>query len=141
MTDLTMWTALVGFFVPVVVSVVQQPKWMPRTRALGAVLISGIAGLGTVYFTTPSLFDTGITATVMLTVAMAATAAYNTFSKPVGIRTLEDLTSPSDLTLVVEKAVDAELLAMSAVNQMAKTFTDDYEDPRNDAPNDGTPFA
>jgi hypothetical protein len=84
LTDLAMWTAIVSFFMPLVISVVQQPSWTQRTRALVGAVTSGIAGLGTVYFTTPQLFDTRLTPTVVLTVIMASIAAYRGFWKQTG---------------------------------------------------------
>lgn len=98
-TDLAMWTSLVSFLLPVLVAVIQQPRWQPRTRALVAALSSLVAGVGTVYLTDPDALDAGLTTTVVLTMLVASTAVYRAWWKPVGIRVLESATSPGDDTL------------------------------------------
>lgn len=85
LTDLAMWTAIVSFFMPLLISIVQQPTWSPRLRSVVAAVSSGIAGLGTVYFTTPALFDTQVTPTVVLTVIMGSIAAYRGFWRTSGV--------------------------------------------------------
>ena len=85
LTDLAMWTAIVSFFMPLLISVVQQPTWTARTRSLVAAASSAVAGLGTVYFTSPDLFDTRVTPTVVLTVIMGSIAAYRGFWRTSGV--------------------------------------------------------
>lgn len=111
LTDLAMWTTIVAFFVPIIVSFIQQPRWQPWTRAVVGAVVSGAAGAGTVYFATPGLFDTGVTPTVVLTVIMASIASYRGFWKQVGLRRVESATSPGDDTLEREQAVAAEFEA------------------------------
>lgn len=114
-SDLAMWTALVAFAMPVLVALVQRPRWQQHTRAIVTGIVSIIVGGGTVYFTTPSLFDDGTAmTTVILTVLVGSTAAYNTFWKPLGIRRLEDATSPGDTTIADENALAADIAKMLA---------------------------
>ena len=94
LTDLAMWTAIVASFLPVLVAFLQQPRWSQGVRVAVSTIASGIAGLGTVYFTNADLFDTRITPTVVLTVIIASQAAYRAFWKPAGIKKLELATSP-----------------------------------------------
>lgn len=108
--QLTQWTMLVGILTPVVTAVIQQPRWHRRTRALVAAVVSAVAGTLTVYFTDPSSLDSGITLTVILAIVTASTATYNSIWKPLGLRSLEDVTSPNDHTLDIEAAIEAEML-------------------------------
>ena len=49
MTDLQMFSALVGFFLPLAISVVQQPKWPEWFRVLSAVVLCSFTGFGIAY--------------------------------------------------------------------------------------------
>lgn len=115
--DIVMWSAIVAFFMPVIITFIQQPRWTQRTRAIVAAITSGVAGLGTVYFTDPDAFltDGSLTTSVVLTVIIASTAAYQHFWKPVGIRALESATSPGDDTLEQEQAV-ADLIEIHGIS-------------------------
>ena len=125
-SDLAMWTALVAFIMPVLVAVVQKPKWKQQTRALVTAGVSIVVGGGTVYFTKPSLFDDGTAmTTVILTVLVGSTAAYNTFWKPLGIRKLEDATSPGDDTLQREEDVMTQLAESLGEGEIAVVVTGD----------------
>ena len=46
--DLVMWSLVVGFFTPVVVAVIQQPKWNNGARAVVTFLFCVIVGAITV---------------------------------------------------------------------------------------------
>lgn len=107
--QLTQWTVLMGVITPLVTAVIQQPRWHQRTRVLVAVVVSAIMGVGTVYFTDPTSLDSGVTMTVVVAIMTASAASYNTLWKPLGIRRLEDVTSPGDDTLDLEAAMEAEL--------------------------------
>lgn len=109
--NLTQWTMLVGILTPVITSVIQQPRWRRSTRALMAVLVSILMGVGTVYFTDPSALDSGMTVTVVLGILTASTASYKTLWEPLGIRKLENITSPNDYTMDIEAAIEAEMFA------------------------------
>lgn len=120
--DLAMFTALVGFFMPIVISVVQQPRWQPRTRTLVAILSSIIAGGGTVYLTDPGMLTNGTTmTTVILTVLIASTTSYRAVWIPLGLRQLESRTSLGDDTFEIEQATEAERLAA----EIAGSYTDE----------------
>lgn len=51
MTDLQMWSLLVGFVAPLAFAVIQQPRWHPPLRAAMTVLLVLITAAGTAYFT------------------------------------------------------------------------------------------
>ena len=50
MTDLELWSAIVGFFLPLGISVVQQRGWNDGFRAVVTFLICMVAAAGTSYF-------------------------------------------------------------------------------------------
>lgn len=92
-SDLTMWLAIQSFFLPVLVSVVQQPRWQPATRTLVAAVVFGLAGVGTTYFTSPDLFTAQTAVTAVLASIVAGTAAYKSVWKPLGISAVENATT------------------------------------------------
>lgn len=100
-SDLAMFTALVSFLNPLLVSVIQQPTFSKRTRTLVAALVALVVGGLTVYFNDPDLFTDGSAlTTVILTVLVGSAASYRTFWKPLGIEKVETATSrPSAITL------------------------------------------
>lgn len=104
--DLIMWTAIVSFAIPPIVAVIQQPRWSKPARTIVATLVSVIAGLGTVYFTDAEVLST-VTPTVVLTVLIASMGAYKTFWRGVGVRELEQRTSPNDYTYQQREALEA----------------------------------
>lgn len=83
MTDLAMWTLLVGTLLPPVIAVVQQPQWSSRVRSLVSVATCLVAGGGTAWLG-GALSGTSLVTTV-LTVLVTALATYTGFWKPSGI--------------------------------------------------------
>lgn len=82
MTDYEMWLLLVGFFLPLAISVIQQQGWSDQLRALVAFAMCAIAGAGTAYFQgdfTGKRVISGI-----LIVAVTALTTYRNFWKPTG---------------------------------------------------------
>jgi VIT1/CCC1 family predicted Fe2+/Mn2+ transporter len=49
-TDIVMWSSVVGFFLPAVLAIIQQPKWSDRVRTVVAFVACAVAGAGTAYF-------------------------------------------------------------------------------------------
>lgn len=82
MTDLEMWSLLVGVAIPPLVAVIEQPKWPNWFRAVVGVLASAVAGFITTYLTLESaLWEQGMIH-AMLLVGVASWASYRNFWKP-----------------------------------------------------------
>lgn len=78
-----MYSLLVGFFLPPVLSIVQQSNWSNQVRAVVAFLACALAGAGVAYFQgdlTGKRFVTGA-----LVVMVTALATYRNFWKPTGV--------------------------------------------------------
>lgn len=83
MTDFEMYSLLVGFFLPPVLSIVQQSNWSDRLRAVVAFAACLLAGAGVAYFQgdlTGKRFITGA-----LVVMVTGLATYRNFWKPTGV--------------------------------------------------------
>lgn len=78
LTEIAMWSLIVGFFMPLLIAVVQQSV-NPAIRALTAVASSAVAGLGVVYFTQPDEFHTRPVVTSILLVTVVAISMYKHF--------------------------------------------------------------
>ncbi len=50
MNDLAMWSLILGFFVPPVVAVIQQPRWNDGLRAVVTFVFSILVALGSLVF-------------------------------------------------------------------------------------------
>lgn len=50
MTNIVMWSSIVGFFLPPALALVMQPKWTDRVRSSVAFVACAVAGAGTAYF-------------------------------------------------------------------------------------------
>ncbi len=94
MSDLLMWSAIVGFVAPPVVALVQQPSWTRPVRAIVTLIFCLILGAGTAYFNGALNGRNWISC--VLVVFVAAIAAYGGFWKPTRIATsIETATSPN----------------------------------------------
>ncbi|MCL0076265.1 hypothetical protein M1N87_02890 [Dehalococcoidia bacterium] len=92
MTDLEMWSLLVGFFLPPAIAVIQQKSWSDSMRALVAFACCIAAALGTCYFN--GSLDGRSIISAMLTVLVTAVATYKAFWHKTGISdAIERLTS------------------------------------------------
>lgn len=94
MSNLEMWSLVVGFLLPPVLSIVQQPRWSETTQSVVAFLACALAGAGTAFFqgdlTGRRFAEAG------LVILVAAIATYKGFWKPTKISpAIEALTSPS----------------------------------------------
>lgn len=83
MNDLTMWSLLVGTLLPLVVSVVQQPRWPDWLRALVTVAICIAVGAGTAFLEGNLTGRTWLSSA--LVVLVAALATYKGFWKQTGV--------------------------------------------------------
>lgn len=83
MTDLDMWSLLVGLALPALIAVVNRSHWPSWVRALVAVATSVVAGGGTAYLTGQLTAVTWVHAA--LVVAVAAVGSYRLWWHPSGI--------------------------------------------------------
>jgi len=98
MTDAQMWALIVGFIAPVLVSVVQQPRWSARTRVTVVVLSSILLGAGTAAVTGEMTGRTLVSS--ILVVLVTAIATYQSIWKASGIAAaIESATSPTSRAL------------------------------------------
>lgn len=101
----------VGALLPLLISVVQQPRWSDRTRTILAVVIAALAGLVT-YVTEHGLdfHDQTALVTTVVGVILASATAYKTLWKPVGLApAIEKFTTIKGEAVVVGPAVDVPI--------------------------------
>ncbi len=83
MTNIQMWALIVGFFLPPVIALIQQPGWSSRVRSVVAFVACAVAGAGTAYFqgdlTGRRFVEAG------LVVLVTAMATFRNFWKTTGI--------------------------------------------------------
>jgi hypothetical protein len=90
------WALVVGFLLPLVMSVINQPGWSGQVKSLLAFAASALAGVGTLYFAQHSDKDVPTWISTALLILVTAQASYHGFHKPTGIApTIEAKTSPS----------------------------------------------
>lgn len=83
MSNLVMWNLVVGFLVPNLIAVIQQPRFTDNTRAVITFVVSILGGLGTAYFT--GQWNTQDIVGSCLIVAVAAITFYKGFWKKTGV--------------------------------------------------------
>lgn len=83
MTDLEMWSLVVGFALPPVLSVVMQSDWSQRLQAVVAFVACALAGAGTAYFQGDLTGERFVEAGLVVLVTTIAT--YKGFWKPTGV--------------------------------------------------------
>lgn len=94
MTNLQMWSLLVGFLAPPLIAIVQQPKWGAGLRSVVTVIMCLIFGGATAYFEGSG--DSSDRVGAVLLVTVAAMTFYKRFWTPTKIAPkLEAATSPS----------------------------------------------
>ena len=94
MSDLEMYSLLLGAFLPLAIAVVQQQGWSDRLRAVVSFLISAAAATGLVYF--QGDFTGRRLVSSVLLVLVTALATHRNFWKQTGITpAIEEATSPS----------------------------------------------
>lgn len=93
--DVASWGALIGVVLPLLIAVLNQPRWTPQQRQLLAVGVSTVAGVGTVIAS--GNFDLQNWLVTIAAVIGAAQAAYAVLWKPTNIApTIETKTSGGD---------------------------------------------
>ena len=83
MSNLQLWSLIVGFFTPPVLAIIQQGGWSSRVRAVVAFGAALVAGAGTAYFQGDLTGRRFVEAA--LVVLVAAIATYQSFWKPTGV--------------------------------------------------------
>jgi hypothetical protein len=93
MSNLEMWSLLVGFFLPLVIAAIQRASWSNPVRAAVAFVSCVVAGLGTVWLA--GNFNTKDIVSSILVVLVTALATYKGLWKPSGVGPqIESATSP-----------------------------------------------
>lgn len=99
-SDAQMWSLIVGFGLPLLVAMIQQPKWSNPVRVTVTVLSSIVAGGGTAYFA--GEFTGRSVLSCALVVCVAAIATYQNLWKPTRVApAIEAATSPGATVKVV----------------------------------------
>lgn len=94
MTNLMMWSLIVGFFMPPVQAVIQQTSWSSRVRAAVNFVACAVAGAGVAFF--QGDFTGKRFVESALVVLVTTIAVYKGTWKPTGITpVIEEKTSPS----------------------------------------------
>lgn len=83
MNNAAMWAGLVGFFMPIAVSIVVQQRWTDAQKSAAAFCCCIVAAAGTAWF--GGMFDAVDIARNFLIVFTLAVATYYGFWKPTGI--------------------------------------------------------
>jgi len=97
MTNLMMWSLIVGFFMPPVQAVIQQTNWSSQLRAGVNFVACAVAGAGVAFFQGDLNFERWIESA--LVVLVTTIAVYKGTWKPTGISpAIEEKTSPSTVT-------------------------------------------
>jgi len=85
MTDIQMWSLIVGFFLPLGIAVVEQSKWSNGLRSIVAFVICGVAAAVTVAIAGDLGGKTWVSSALVILVAAIST--YKMFWQPIGIAT------------------------------------------------------
>lgn len=83
LSNAELWAAGLGYVLPPVVAIVNQPRWSGAVKGLLMLVVAVLDGLGTAYFN--GEFDGKTIVTCMLTAAIAIGVAYHTVWRPSGI--------------------------------------------------------
>lgn len=81
--NLAMWSLVVGFFSPIVISMLQQPGWSNQVRALVAFIFCALVAIPTAYFA-GDLEGKDYVASGLL-ILVTAIASYRDFWKPTAV--------------------------------------------------------
>lgn len=93
-TDSASWALILGVLSPLLISVVQQPRWSDSVRAFLTLVFSVVIGVVTV-LANGGLEDVSGVLGIIALVLVAANTAYRNFWKPTGIAPgIEQATSP-----------------------------------------------
>ena len=93
MGNAEMWALVVGFVIPPLLAVIQQPKWTSLVRSLVMFAAALVAGAGTAYFA--GSFEGKDAVSAVLIVLVTAISTYEGFWKKTGAApAIEKATSP-----------------------------------------------
>lgn len=93
MTNLAMWSMIVGFFLPLLLAVVQQPRWPSYVRSIVMFLGCLVASAGTVILQGEFSGERWVESALLIIVTTIAT--YKGLWKPIEVApAIEDATSP-----------------------------------------------
>lgn len=84
MSNAAMWAAIVGFFMPMLLAVVQQPGWSNAVRSIIMFLASCGAAVGTVLIQNDGWDGRDWVSTTLL-IMVTAIATYHGLWKPTGV--------------------------------------------------------
>jgi hypothetical protein len=94
-SNVLMWAGIVGFFMPVLLAVVQQPGWSSALRSVVMFVASIVAAVGTVYFTDDGAYTRDTMITTVLVVMVTAISTYKGLWQPTTVAPkVEAATSP-----------------------------------------------
>lgn len=94
MSNLDMWSLILGTITPPLISILQQPPWSKPLRALVTLLVCCAIGFGNVWFH-GDLSGTPLV-TSILVVLVATLATFRNFWRPLGVTgAIESATSPT----------------------------------------------
>lgn len=88
-SNLVMWSLIVGFVTPPVLAVIQQPRFSRRVQSILAFAFSAVLALGLLYFDETLGFRAELDAenfiSALLMIFVTATNTYRNLWKPTGI--------------------------------------------------------
>lgn len=99
MSDVEMWGLVVGFFLPPLIAIIQQPTWSRTTRGIVTVLVCLVVGAATTWIHGDWSGRTATT-TILLTLVATMTAYRNFWVHRVA-PVIEAATSPHDPPVVL----------------------------------------
>lgn len=95
LNNVELWSLIVGFFLPLAISVVQQQRWGSGFRAVVGFVVCLVAAAGTVFFTHGLHVDEHLVKSALL-VIVTAQATYSNLWKPTGVSpSVEAATTPN----------------------------------------------
>ena len=98
MSDLVMWSLILGFVSPLIIAVIQQPKFHEGARAIITFLYCVVVGVGTAFFEGRLTGQRAITS--VLIVLVSAITTYRGLWRPTGAApAVEAATSPGDASV------------------------------------------
>jgi hypothetical protein len=110
-TDTASWALILGVLTPLLVSVVQQPKWSQQVRAVVAAVAAIVVGLLTVLANGGFNDASGVLGIVAL-VLVASNTAYKTLWKPMGVAPMiEAKTSPGGAHVITTVETEQQAVA------------------------------
>lgn len=121
-TDTASWALILGVLTPLVVSVVQQPKWPSQLRAVVALVAAVVVGTVTV-LANGGFDDTSGVLGIIALVLVASNTAYATLWKPTGIAPLIEAKTSRGAYVVT--AVEESKTAVPGTPSTAKRRRDD----------------